>query len=196
MWGKIDLAMQPDGMFTITPSWTGTGAAAVENSAASPYFTTPALTSTTAIPMAAIDATLRIGSADEVAVSSFQLSIDLGLNAPAVAASKTSPDIFDGIMKVSGSVQCFRKDLAYFSDFLDETTLSLMVLAQVPGSSPADYLSLVVPYMTLSGEDKSDMKRDGGPRMQTLTFSDALIGVDQRVGGYESTMVMFESSTT
>lgn len=196
MWGRIDLSMQPDGMLNITPYWTGTGAAAVENTSSSPYFTSPALGSTTAIPVAAIDATLRIGDADEVAVSGFNLSIDLGLNAPAVAASKVSPDIFDGIMKVSGSVTCFRKDLTYFGDFLGETTLSLSVLAQVPGSSPADYLNIYVPYMTLSAADKSDLKRDGGPRTQTLNFSDALVGVDQRGGAYAPTMVMFESSAT
>jgi len=194
MWGKIDIAMQPDGMFTITPYWTGTGAAQVEDTTSSPYFTTPALTSTTAIPMAAIDATLRIGSADEVAITAFNLSIDIGLNAPAVAASKISPDIFDGIMKVSGSVTCFRKDLTYFSSFLNESTLSLSVLAQVPGSSPADYLSLCVPYMTLSDAMKSDLKREGGARMQTLNFTDAVIGVDQRGGVYDPSMVIWEVS--
>ncbi|AWK85029.1 phage tail tube protein [Azospirillum thermophilum] len=192
-WGKIDLSMQPNGMLTITPSWMGTGAAQGLTGAASPYYTSPALVAA-ATPLAAIDATLRVGSSDFVDLTAFSLSIDLGLNAPDVVGAKTSPDVFDGVMKVSGSITAMRKDLQAFTDFLAETPLALTMLAQVPGSSPIDFLSVTVPNFTLGGVDKSEIKRDGGPRTVTLNIAAELVGVDTRGGAYDQTMVKIQAS--
>ncbi len=192
-WGKIDLSMQPNGMLNITPSWVGTGAAQGLTGASAPYYTSPALVGS-ATPLAAIDATLRIGTADYVDLTAFSLSIDLGLNAPDVVGAKVSPDVFDGIMKVSGSITAMRKDLAPFTDFLNENQLALNMLAQVPGTSPTDFLSFSVVNFTLGGVDKSEIKRDGGPRTVTLNIAAELVGVDTRGGAYDQTMVKIQAS--
>jgi hypothetical protein len=195
-WGKLDIAMQPDNMITVTPMWIGTGAVQSLTGASAPYFTTPSLPSTTAVPLAAIDATVRLSDeGDLIALTAFQLSLDIGLNAPAVAASKLSPDVFSGILKVSGSITVLVQDVLPFADFIAETPLSLSFLAKVPNSSPTDFYSFVVPNFTLGAFDKSEIKRDGGPRTVTLQIPAELVGIDQTGGAYDATMIKVQRST-
>ena len=154
----------------------------------------PALSSTSALPYSVIDATLRLGGTDIIELTSFNLSIDMGLVATAVVGAKYAPDVFSGVMKTALTMSMLRKDLAAFSDFLAETTYSFSALLQITGTAPLTFLSINVPYFTLGGVDPSELKRDGGPRTQTITIPDSLIGVDTRGSGYDATEVSFQYS--
>ena len=192
--GKFAIGGQPNGMVSCDLDFIGTGQAIAENSAASPYFTTPALASASAVPYSVIDATLRLGSTDVASLTSFSLSLDCGLQAPAVVGAKYSPDVFAGVMKASLNLTMLRSDLQQFSDFLAETTYNFSALLQVPGTAPLTFLSINVPFFSLGSVDPSDLKRDGGPRTQTVNVPDALIGVDTRGGAYDQTLVSFQYS--
>jgi hypothetical protein len=195
-WGSLDFAMSPDGIVTITPALMGTGAVIIEPNAGAPYFTTPALPLIGAIPLAAIDCSLVLSDAGILLdVTSLALKIDLGLTAPTVAASKVSPDVFDGEMKVSGSLATMFTDFTQMNDFVNETQLALQLLVTVPGSNPIDFFSLTIPNLTLGGADLSDFSQAAGPMTQTLTISSDLTGVDTRGGAYQSSQVIFQRST-
>lgn len=192
--GKVSLAGQPNGMVTCDLGFVGTGNVQALTGASAPYFTTPALSSTSALPYSVIDATLRLGGTDIIELTSFNLSIDMGLVATAVVGAKYAPDVFSGVMKTALTMSMLRKDLAAFSDFLAETTYSFSALLQITGTAPLTFLSINVPYFTLGGVDPSELKRDGGPRTQTITIPDSLIGVDTRGSGYDATEVSFQYS--
>lgn len=189
---KISLAMQADNMITTTITFLGTGNVQELEGASAPYFTSPVTTE--AVPFSVIDATLRFANGDMLDLESFSLDLDLGATAPAVSGAKYSPDVFPGVLKVSGSITALRQSLAYFADFLAETSYALTLLCVVPGTSPAQFFNIVVPYFTLSGVTPSDFSREGGPRTQTITFSDETVGIDTTTGtGHDATKVKFQS---
>jgi hypothetical protein len=89
---------------------------------------TPALTSPTLPanpPMAALDATLRLGGVDVADIVSFDLTVDNGAVAPAVVGAKTSPTVMPGLNRVSMNLTILQKDMSYISGHLNETGYSL-----------------------------------------------------------------------
>lgn len=189
---SMTLSMSPDGLIMINPTWTGTGQKLVEPTGSSPYFTTPTLT--TGAPMAVIDAMIAVNGVSVVDLTALSLTFDIGSETPAVLASKYAPDIYTGQMAISGSITALRKDLAYESAFLDETQLSLHILAVELESEPKDFVSIYVPNFTLGKVDKSAFSKNAGARTQTLQIPQALVGLDSRGGAYESAMATFQLS--
>lgn len=201
MWGQLEFSMQPNGMFMITPSWTGTGTMSVVSGGSAPYFTSPA-DPAAAVPIAAIDATIRFGSGDLVDLTAFNLTVGIGLSTTDVISSGTnaaavtgtvSPDVFDGVMSVNASFTALRADLQRVSDALAETQLSASVLLRPEGST-TDWFSIHLPNFTIPQPDKSEASREGGPRTQTINVPAELVGVDDRGGAYDATMVKFQRS--
>ena len=192
MWGSLRFQMQPNGLLTVEPTWVGTGQFETKSAGDAPHFTSP--TEPTGIPLAVLDASLRLGSADMVDLTSFDLTIDLQLTAPDVAASAYAPDVFDGQMLVSMNLTALRQDLLKVADFVDETVLSLHLLAVENESEPKDFFSLFVPNFTLGSVDKSALSKQGGPRTQTIAVPSALIGRDDSGGAFDSCMVKMQVS--
>lgn len=190
--GSFQLAMQPNGMLNTTVGFTGTGNVQGLSGASAPYFSSP--TTTTATPLSVIDATIRVGSSDVLDLTAFSMGFDLGLQAPDVVGAKYSPDVIDNVLTSNISFTALKKDLTYFGNYLNETTLSLSVLAQVPGTSPTDFISIYIPNFTLGGVDFSELKKDSGARTQSITVPKELIGRDDRGGAYEPTLAKFQVS--
>jgi hypothetical protein len=132
-----------------------------------------------------------------VDLQSFDLTLDIGATAPDVfgsGAQKYSPDVFTGQMAASLNFTALRKDLQYIQDFADETVYSLHVLAVNNEDEPKGFVSIVVPYFTLGGVDKSALNKQGGPRTQSIAVPAALVGKDTRGAGYDPTMIKLQST--
>jgi hypothetical protein len=111
-----------------------------------------------------------------VELTSFDLTLDIGLSAPDTfgsGAQKYSPDVFAGQMAVSMNLTALRKSLTYLSDFIAETQYSLHVLAVENEAEPKDFLSIYVPNFTLGGNTRSSPNKAGR----------AAVGNDQHSGG-------------
>jgi hypothetical protein len=192
VWNSIRFSMAPNGLVMASPSWTGTGQFQTVTGASAPYFTTP--TQTTAVPLAVAEATLRLGGADLLDLTAFDLTIDVGGVAPDMAASKYSPDVFTGQMAISGSITTLRSDLQRVADFLNETPMSLNLLAVEPEAEPKDFFSMFIGNLTLGSVDKSALSREAGPRTQTINIPPALVGKDNTGGAFEATMAAIQVS--
>lgn len=191
-WGQLKLSMSPNGLVLIDSNWWGTGKMESKTGVDAPFFTTPS--EPVADPLAAIDATLRFGSTDVLDLTSFDITLDITPNAPDVIASKISPDVFVGNMQVSMNLTALRSDLLRVADFINETPLSLHLLAVENDSEPKDFFSLFVSNFTLGSVDKSALAKAGGPRTQTMAVPPALVGKDNAGGGFDPTMVKFQIS--
>ncbi|MGX1046551.1 phage tail tube protein [Bradyrhizobium diazoefficiens] len=77
VWGSVKFTMQPDGLLLAEVAGTGTGQIQANATGASPYFTAPA--APTDVPFSVVDATIRLGGVDQVALTAF----DMTLNIPA-----------------------------------------------------------------------------------------------------------------
>lgn len=182
--------MQPNGLLTFDVDFVGTGQFEIDTGAGAPLLTSPTLP--TGTPLAVLDATLRCGGADIADLTSFDLTIDTAPVAPAVAASKISPTVLPGLNTVSMNLKFLRHDTSWDADHLNETGLSLQVLAVEPTAEPKNFLALNVPYFTLGSADVSALSTAGGARDVTISVPAALIGSDPTGAGYDATMMSIQ----
>lgn len=195
VFGGMRLSMSPNGIIMFDTTWMGTGQFETKTGGSAPFFTAPG--ETTSGNMAVVDATLRLGSEDLVALSSFDLSFDLQPVAPDVFGSgaiKYAPDVFLGQLGIGINLTMLRKDLAYVANHVDEDQLSLHILAVEQESEPKDFISIAIPNFTLGGVAKSALSKQGGGRTQTLSVPMALVGKDERGDGYNPTMAIIQVS--
>jgi hypothetical protein len=184
--------MTPNGLLTFDVDFVGTGKFDILTGSGAPLLTTPTLPSST--PLAVLDATLRIGGVDVGDLTSFDLTIDTAPVAPAVAGSKISPTVLPGQNQVSMNLKFLRKDTSWDADFLNETSLSLQVLAVPNMAEPKDFLALTVPFFTLSSADVSALTTAGGARDVTIQVPAALVGIDTTGAANDATMMSIQIS--
>ncbi|MBR2689167.1 MAG: hypothetical protein IKE42_15045 [Aquamicrobium sp.] len=193
VWSRLRISMNPDGVLTTELGWTGPGRFEKKEAADAPFFTTP--TEPSGLSLAAVDATLRVGTEDILELTSFDLTIDLQPNAPSVTGpSKYAPDVFLGVQMISMNLTALRKDLLDVADFIAETPLSLHLLAQENEASPADFFAISVPNFTYGGVDKSALSKQGGPRTVTRNVPSDLVGIDTRGGAFPATQIAMQVS--
>jgi Phage tail tube protein len=195
---KFDMSAQPNGMFIFTPYWMGTGFSTTTTGAAF-NFTSPSYSNNNFIPLAAIDMTVALGPPGfpvmQMDITSFQLTYDLGATVPAVTGTKYSPDVFDGVAKISvPGFTIMESSLTAFNDFIDETELSLIVTVTEPNPGTG-IMKFTIPNMTLGQATKSEMKRDGGPLTRNIQVPDARVGIDLSGGPNPATMMIIERNT-
>lgn len=195
VWGGLRFQMQPNGLIMADPSGIGTGQFATQATGTSPLLTSP--TSTTSVPLAVVDATIRVGTNDVVDLTGVDIQITIDPVAPDVFGSgaiKYAPDVFTGQMGITINFSCLRHDLQFMSDFVSETVYSMHILAVENEAEPKDFVSIFIPNFTLGGVDKSALNKAGGPRTQTITVPPALVGIDNTGSGYDATMIKFQST--
>lgn len=195
VFGGMRFSMQPNGIIMFDTTWMGTGQFEPLTGGSAPHFTDPY--ESVSGNMAVVDATIRLGSEDLVALSSLDLSMDLQPAADDVFGSgaiKYSPDVFLGQLGIAMNLTMLRKDLAYVANHLAEDQLSLHILAVEQESEPKDFISIAIPNFTLGGVAKSALSKQGGGRTQTLSVPMALVGKDERGSGYNPTMAIIQIS--
>ncbi|MER8615967.1 phage tail tube protein [Mesorhizobium sp. M1409] len=193
VWGSYKLTMAPNGLLTFDTSLVGTGQFDPLASGASPMFTSPA--TSTGVPLAVVEAKVRLGGTDLVDLTSFDITVDIKPSSPdVISPSPYAPDVFNGSETVMMNMTMLRKDLLLLADFVDETPLSLHVLAEENESAPKDFFSLFVGNFTLGSVDKSALAKEGGPRTQSVSVPADLVGVDNTGAGYDATQVKIQVS--
>lgn len=189
-WKSFKFSMQPNGLVMFEPSWVGTGTFAAATSAA--VLTSPTLIANP--PMAALDATLRLGGVDVADITAFDLTFDNGAVAPAVVGSKVSPTVLPGLNQVSMNLTILQKDMTYISGFLNETGYSLSLKCVDNMAEPKNFISINVPNFTLGGADVSPMSTAGGARTVSIAVPNALIGHDPTGLGFDDTTISIQIS--
>jgi hypothetical protein len=189
--GNVGISAAPDGLINWTLGVMGTGKFSSVTGASAPSLTTP--TQTTAVPMAATEMTLRLGTSDVVDITAFDIGLDLQPSAPPVIGVY-APDVFQGSLVVNMNLTFLRQDLLKLVDFVAETQQSAHILITENEAEPKDFLSIYVPNFTLGSVDKSALAKAGGPRTQTVSVPSALVGIDERGGAFDPTTVKFQVS--
>lgn len=196
VWDTVKFSMKADSLLMADVSGNGTGQISALATGSSPMFTSP--TVTTDVPFSVVDATIRVNGVDVVELTSFDITVTTGGQAPSTFGSpgqKFSPDVFTGSLQVSMNLTALRKSLAYLSDFIAETVYSLHILAVDNMSEPKDFLTIFVPNFTLGGVDPSAFTKQAGPRTQTISIPAALVGVAvDATGATDPTMISFQTT--
>jgi len=185
--GQMQIAMQPNGMATLTFSLVGQDQEILTGGDA-PYFSSP--TETTSIGMTAVEAKIRLGSVDVLDVTALDLTVNLNAAGQPVVGSNVTPDVFTNLANVEGSITALKTDMTNATAFLNETELSLHLLFTENEGEPKDFCSFFIGNLTLAGADPSDLGADG-PRTEQIPL---MIGKDMRGGAYAPTMISYQTS--
>lgn len=189
-WKSMKFSMAPNGIISFDPSWVGTGTFAASSGSA--VLTSPTLIATA--PMAALDATLRLGGVDVADITAFDLTLDNGAVAPAVVGSKVSPTVMPGLNQVTLNLTILQKDMTYISGFLAETGYSLSLKAVDNMAEPQNFISINVPNFSLGGADVSPMSSAGGARTVQIAIPAALIGHDPSGTAWDDSAISIQVS--
>lgn len=190
LWKSMKLSMAPNGLIMLEPSWVGTGSFTPTTGAA--VLTSPTLIANP--PMAALDATLRLGGSDVADITAWDLTLDNGAVAPATVGSKISPTVAPGLNQATMNITLLQKDMSYVIGFMNETGYSLSLKAVDNMAEPKNFININVPNFTLGGAKVSPASTAGGVTTQTISVPAALIGHDTSGTGFDDTTISIQVS--
>ena len=131
----------------------------------SPYFTTP--TTTTGLTLMVDDSAIWVNGATAAYVTGFDLDFAINAKGEPVIGSAVSPDIFDGICSVTGTMTGMVTSAGNEILYDAETTFEVGLLLQEPGAVPRGCLGFYfgqVKIMDLSAPVGVDV----GPQIETM----------------------------
>jgi hypothetical protein len=185
--GSMQLQLQPNGMATLNFAIVGQNMDVLEGPNA-PYFTDPSRTAT--IGLTAVEAKIMVGGVEVMDVSSIDLTLNLNASGVPVVGSVLTPEVFTNTATIEMSITALKKDVTRSQQYLDEDELSLHLLFEEHESGAADFVSFFIPNFTLANATKGEIGQDNA-RTQTFT---ALVGIDERGGAFDPTMIKFQTS--
>ena len=185
--GSIQLQMQPNGMATLGFNLVGQNMEVLEGAAA-PYYTNPV--KTTSIGLTAVEAKILVGGVDVLDVSALDMTLNVNASGVPVVGSVVTPDVFTNLATVNLSLTALKKDVLRSQQYLNETDLSLHLVFEDRSSPVPEFVSFYIPNLTLATTSKGELGQDNA-RTQTFT---ALVGIDERGGAFDKTMVKFQTS--
>lgn len=146
---QAQISVQPNGMATVNFSLMGRDMQVAD----SQHFTAPT---------AAVGNTPASGAVGEISVDGTPVAVVTGANITIngngetgdVIGSKLTPDIFRGIINVTGDFSLYHQDKAVLQKYLDEATISFSVKLDEPGGD--DYIRFSMPLVTITGYTMQD----------------------------------------
>jgi len=151
-YGKADLALPGSGNATV--KFSGNGLA--QTNATSVYFTAPAAESTTEVVVAASGA-LIVNDSPVAVVTDLSFSIDGGIQpADGVVGSNTRPDIFQGLIKVTGSFTGYFEDGVTPALFVNETKINIISALTAAAEKNADFITFTLSCVKLTSSTPDD----------------------------------------
>jgi len=151
--GTWGVSVPASGLVTTDFTLMGKG---LNTKGTSQYFTAPAALGTSGIVAAVNGAVLVNGLATGACVTSFDFSIDRGMEASQCIGSDSAEAIFSGTIRATGNVSLYWED-GYVRDLFENETDTTLVLALATGSEKtAGVMSFVLPKVTFSSFAKAD----------------------------------------
>jgi hypothetical protein len=145
-WISMKVSGTPDGMAMIELGVLGASCTPL-GVGASPFYTSPTLTTTMALVFA--DATISWGGADAGATTfsptAFDFTYQINAKTEPVIGSTTSPDVYDNDATLAGSISMLRKDLTHVTALMAETEFECHILLTEPGSEPKACIAFYIP---------------------------------------------------
>jgi hypothetical protein len=165
--GSLAFTQPPDGMVGVEFGFVGQDMLAPQSSQ---YFT--AATDTTSQPMAAVDAIVCYNGAQVATLSGASLSLDLGLSTTPVIGANVSPDVFEGVANVTGSLTFLKQNTTIMSQFVGETNpLSLQLMYREAGTN--GFVAINVGSFTVGSVETERI----GPSGAQLETAQILVGI-------------------
>lgn len=179
----FSLSMPPNDKVSVTFNFMGQD----RTKATSQYFSAASAAGTSQMQTGLSGAVYYNGVAVGVLT---QLTLDVSGNADTlgVVGSNITPDVFLGPVDVSGSLSVVWKDGVFDDDFDLEVERPLVIKLLDSSAAAADFMTLTMPFVKLSGGDQPDAEK---AIIQSFQFG-ARVGDGSN--GYETTTLMVQDS--
>lgn len=163
---QIQITANPDANIVVSITLLGLDGEALD-AADSPHFPDPVYTTT--LPLIMADGKIRINGVDYADLTAFQLTWNLGGQAPSVLG-RNAVDVFLANAVVSGSITAMRNGALFFNAFRDETQLDIFVFCE-EAEAVADPKPFTSFYLGNAVFDGNDGPIGGeGPLLETIPF--------------------------
>jgi hypothetical protein len=140
-------------------------------SGASPFYTSPTLTTTDY--MVATDAVITIDGSPVLNLTSFDFTLDNGLSLAKVVGSKLSPDVYDNNLTITGSLSALRTSTARQSAYIAGTPFAFVLTCEDPDGN-----SLVFTFPNLLATGFTLPMGNAGPPVSTFPVVGGVVGTD------------------
>ncbi len=144
---QFSLNVEPESIINGTFNILGMSAAAMS---ASPVTSVAALAATSNSPFAAFDGQIFEGGAATAVATSVSFSLARNRSLNPVVGSKTSPDVFEGTARISGTLSAFFENATLFNKFVNETESTLFFRFDDSGDA-TQFMNIVFPRVKYNG---------------------------------------------
>lgn len=155
--------------------------------AASQYASSP-LAATTSGVMAAVNGVLRINNLANALVTGLNIDINGGHSTGEVVGSSTTPDVFEGRVRISGQATVYYDGGSLVDNFINEDEIDLFVALTATNAANAEFVSIYLPRIKLGGNTKDDGEKG---LIQTIPFTALL---KPTTTGWDSTTMTLQDS--
>ena len=186
-YGKADFALPGSGNATVKFAGNGLN----QTNSTSVYFTAPAAESTAEVVVAASGVLIVNGAANGT-VTDLSFSLDKSL-APAdgVVGTDIRPDVFDGIVKVTGSFTAYFEGGTIPALFADETKINILSALTAAKEKNADFMAFALSCVKLSSNTPDD-GQTGLKRTYNFTAYENASG-GAALANYQTTVMVQDS---
>lgn len=188
---SLRLTFQPNAVVRVEFGIVGQSESIVAAGASAPNFTSP--TEYVSIGLVSADASIAVAGAIIGTVTGGELTFDLNAQGQAVVGSPDTPDVWEGAMRVSGSITAIRtlltgSHLARFIAETDNVELSLMFV-EPDAAVPIDFIHFFLPRIKYTGNTKN--LGGDGPIIETIPIYAA---AKATTTGYDAATATISSS--
>lgn len=151
-YGKIDFALPGSGNATVKFAGNGLN----QSNATSVYFTAPTAETTSEVVVAASGA-LIVNDLPVAVVTDLSFSVDGSIQpADGVVGTNVRPDIFQGILKVTGSFTGYFEDGVTPALFVNETKINIISALTAATDKNADFITFCLSCVKLTSSTPDD----------------------------------------
>lgn len=184
---QVALQFRPNAIATVAYTFVGMDRS-ILTQAQSPYYTAPSVT--VGVPLIVDDGAVRFNGVDVTKFTSMDLNLAIGNSTQPVIGSFVTPDVYDGILAVTGTIAGIRQDMTRLSLFEAEDEFEVSLLMTEPGTAPLPALGLYMPRVKLTSVEAPFLGGDG-PMIETMNFE---AGPAAAASGQDATAIAFFSS--
>lgn len=143
-------------------------------SGASPFFTTPSITTTDY--MVATDCVITQDASPVLDLTSFDFTFDNGLSIAKVVGSKYSPDVYESNLGLTGSLSALRSSTARQSAYIAGTPFEVVITCEDPAGN-----QIVFTFPNLLATGFTLPMGNQGPPVTTLPVVGGVVGAENMV---------------
>lgn len=183
---KVDIDLPATGMAKITFTLMGKDM----TTGTSAYYTSPTSETVTSI-LVAVNGSLRVNGADITTLTALKFTIDGGHTMGEVIGSNTTPDIFEGRVKITGEFSAYFENGDLRDVFSNENEIAINFKLNADNTANSEFLCINIPRIKLNGADKDDGEKG---TIQTIPFKALLFQSGGAGTAYDSTTISLQDS--